>query len=175
MAIAGMLFFVIIPMQSQIKTISEEISVEKESLEQKSFLGQNIEKNISELSKVKKSTKLINSFIASNQELSFIESLEQAAAELSISQKIDVGEIEGGENENKKLSLTIDLQGDYVSLLKYLALLERSDYYININSLTMKKSGATVLKRNTVIEDFGEIPSIKNNLSLSIKANAYLK
>lgn len=172
-----LLFFLILPTISDIKTITADIETEAEKLTMKSSLGQNIDKNIQELNKIKKSNIISESFIPQGQDLAFIQELEGNAEKLGIDQLILP--VEPAKNikasDEKSIVINITLQGEYPSLLQYLSYLEQSKYYINIESLSLKTgSSSSITTRNTVTDNSNE--QLRNEqLVMTIKATAYRK
>jgi len=164
---AIMLFFAIIPTISQIKETSQNIKDRRSSLELKSLPAQNIKKNINKLNEIKKNSKIYNSFVTKGEELNFIESLENIAKDNSVKQNIEIS----NPDKKEKLPILIMLEGDYISLLKYLTSLERSEYYINIQSLSFN----SVNKKNIIADSMSDNLEKNNLIKLSLKGFAFLR
>ncbi len=183
-ALAGMLFFAILPSISNIKTIAQEIGAEIENLELRSSEGQSIEKNINNLNEVKKSNEIKNSFVLRNEEVAFIKELEEVARKLNLDQSINIDEAtkaskKKNKDADKEMPVTIKLKGDYYSLLNYLAFLERGSYYVNINSLSFGKIGGSsasvgnIIKPSSMINIDEEPEIMSTQLNFTIKATVY--
>lgn len=137
------IFLIIKPAASEIKSITVSVRTQKEKLEKLYVAGQllkttqeqyqKIESQISEVSKI---------FITQGQELEFITRLEEIALKNNLIQKIDLQEpiIEENQTKDQKdrqyetLPLRLNISGNYPNLLKYLTNLESLDYYINIEN-----------------------------------------
>lgn len=158
--IIAILFFLILPNISEMERISNDITNKKLILEKKSFANQNIKNKLEKINKIKKSPKFYSSFIIAGQELNFIEKIEKIAKKCSVKQNLKI--INQSDTNKKSLSLSINLEGDYISLIKYLTFLEKEKYYINIESI--------ILSSNKKINGINRIDS-KNNF----KKNKQLK
>ena len=78
------------------------------------------------------------------------------------------------DKKNNEILINIDLNGSYTSLLEYLSYLEKSKYYINIESLLIKTDKNNIISRNMIIDNENEIEKKDlNQLTFSIKAIAY--
>lgn len=163
----AMIFFTIIPTISEIKEISENIKERRETLELKSSPTQNIKKNLNKLNEIKKTSKTYSSFVAKGEELNLIESLEKIADKHFIKQDIDIGT----PTKEEELPISIILEGDYISLLKYLTSTEKEEYYINIQSLTFNALDKKIITTGLLGDEFQR----SNLIKLSIKASAFLR
>ena len=79
--------------------------------------------------------------------MEFISGLEKLAKNNALVQKIQISSAMPGDKDRlaQKKNISISLSGDYVNVVKYLEELEKSDYYVIINSLVISsgKSSAT--------------------------------
>ena len=153
--------FLLWPSITEIKNISQEIKDKKQTLLKKQSSGQNIQKNIDELNRVKKSAAVSSAFAESEDKLGFIKNLELIAKKYYVDQDIKISE--QGEDDEAKLKITINSEGKFIDLNRYLYSLETQEYYLNINSISINSSGVNLA------ED-----SVKN-MKLSISAYVYLR
>lgn len=95
--------------------------------------------------KIQEDTKKLSQvFILKERTLDFISVLENIASENQLSQEISLEELNRSTGEIQKITLQINLQGDFVNLTKYINKLESLDYYIDINSLNFSKKENSV-------------------------------
>lgn len=171
-----LVFFIILPSCRDIKKVSSEIRDEREYLEKLYLRGQHlkevkknfkdIEPHINDLEKI---------FIAPGEEVGFITSLENLAANKGIEQKLELenllatkGQDQGNElMPYEILPLTLNLQGTFPQLITYLIGLELLDYYVIINSLTITNAS---VKSTTPIISAIETP---DKLTIFLKAQSY--
>lgn len=106
--------------------------------------------------KIQEDTKKISQvFIFRERTLDFISLLENIASENQLSQEISLEELSKQDEEIKKLTLQLNLKGDFINLIKYINKIESTDYYIDINTLNFSRQD--------------------NNVSLNIIAQTYWK
>lgn len=106
--------------------------------------------------KIQEDTKKISQvFIFRERTLDFISLLENIASENQLSQEISLEELSKPDEEIKKLTLQLNLKGDFINLIKYINKIESTDYYIDINTLNFSRQD--------------------NNVSLNIIAQTYWK
>ena len=156
--------FLLLPAITDIKNISQEIKDKKQVLLQKQLRGQNIQKNIEELSRVKKSVDTYSAFAQKEDELGFIKNLELIAKKYYMNQDIKISKID--EDDGTKLRIVISSDGKFIDLIRYLHSLETQKYYLNIESLTVNSDGARRV---------GDDGSSVKNMKLSIVAYVYLR
>lgn len=168
--IIAILFFLILPAISDIKTISADVADKKSILEKKSFANQDIKEKLEKINKIKKSPEFYSSFINQGQELDFIETIEKIADRYSIKQNLKI--TNQADIKREDLSLSINLKGNYISLMQYLTSLEKEKYYINIESLTLSSDKKTETVNKTYIDDSQKKDE---QLKLIIKAKVYFK
>ncbi|MEA2088901.1 MAG: hypothetical protein U9O55_03625 [Patescibacteria group bacterium] len=166
----AILFFLILPTISEIKTISTGIADKKSVLEKKSFANQDIKKKLERINKIKKSPEFYSSFIIPGQELDFIKTIEKIANRYSIKQDLKI--VNQADINKEYLSLSINLAGDYISLIKYLTSLEKEKYYINIQSIILS-SNKKIKKTNET--NINNEQKKEDQLKLVIKAKVYFK
>ncbi|MEA2065214.1 MAG: hypothetical protein U9O66_02875 [Patescibacteria group bacterium] len=163
-AIITLSVFLLLPLMADIKDISQEIQNRKQVLLKKQLKGQNIQKNINELNRVKKSANTYSVFAQKEDELGFIKNLELIAKKHYVDQNIKISKTE--KNGGTKLRIVINSEGKFIDLARYLHLLETQKYYLNIESLTLNSDGAARAS------DDG---SSFRNMKLSIIAYVYLR
>lgn len=100
----------------------------------------NITKIKSDYKKVKDdSLKLSKVFITPDRALDFISALENIASENRITQQINLQEINKNTKDIQKISIQLNLDGDYFDIIRYINRLEALEYYINISNLNFSK------------------------------------
>ena len=158
----AMLFFLIIPFIFEIITISTDINDKKILLRNKPSLSKDIKAYLNKLDEIEKSAVFTSSFIFPGKELEFIEALEKIAESCEVKQNIDISH-SPQEDKGGEIVLSIDLEGSYINLIKYLTRIEKEKYYINIYSLSIDSS--KIVKGIT----------LNNKLKMSINGHAFLK
>jgi len=155
----SLLYFVIMPAVSDIKDLKRKIIDQKIELEQRVARGANAKQVNENLNKIEPQLqKFEQIFVNQGRDLEFITALEGIADKNNVEQKIGLGQPTGQENKTyKKIPLELTASGKYDDLLNYLADLESSNYYLNINFL-----------------EFGGSQSAAAN-SLKISADTYWK
>lgn len=152
--------FLLLPSITDIRDISDEIKGIKQNLLLRQIKGQNVQKNIDELKRVKKSANSSSVFVEKEDKLGFIKNLELIAKEHYIKQDIKIN-IQG-EGDEEKLKIAINSEGKFIDLVKYLHSLETQKYCFNIESLIWNSN---IAKTDNNIK----------NMKLSIKAYVCLK
>lgn len=100
----------------------------------------NITKIESDYKKVKDdSLKLSKVFIVPDRALDFISALENIASENRITQQINLQEINKNTKDIQKISIQLNLDGDYFDIIRYINKLEALEYYINITHLNFSQ------------------------------------
>ncbi|MFC1612945.1 hypothetical protein ACFL23_01300 [Patescibacteria group bacterium] len=143
----AIIFFVILPTTKKIKDISKKIYDLRIDVEKKYVSGQNLRHTIKKFKEFKKSSlNLSNIYVEKNQELKFIESLENIALNNDLKQKINIKEaIISEDNPNigikniQTMNLNVSLEGDYTNILKFLYDIRKLSYCINIESIIITK------------------------------------
>ena len=136
-----LIYFYILPTATSIESIKTDIFTEKVAHEKKL----NREKNYASLgSKVKEIEPqmgiLENIYINVNRKLEFITTLEGAAADSDVEQKLNLNLKFNSDGTAKKVPLIIDLNGSYPAIMDYLIAIETIPYYININFFSLNLS-----------------------------------
>jgi len=140
---------IINPTIKDIRVFNDRIQIERVSLENKYTSRRNIKNIIADLKYVTdKLTPLFEKIIIKKgSEVEFISGLEKLAKNNALVQKIQISSAMPGDKDRlaQKKNISISLSGDYVNVVKYLEELEKSDYYVIINSLVISsgKSSAT--------------------------------
>lgn len=161
-------YFVIIPAISSIKNIKAEIITQKVNLEKKILKESGVSGLKEKIEKIEPQLNLFDQiFINKNRELEFITTLENIANKNNVSQKINLDPKNSQREHNyEKIPLSINAQGNFLTLLNYIKDLESVAYYINIQKLDFTKVSANARNQE-------EIPA--NNYNLIIMANTYWK
>ena len=129
------IYFLLLPTIADILSLREQIIDQKITLERNLNRERDIIKLVNKMNRIKPElAKLDQAFINSSREIEFINTLEGLAGENNITMNISLNET--GEKANdifEKINLTIQTQGSFENLLKFLADIEKMNYYININ------------------------------------------
>jgi Tfp pilus assembly protein PilO len=165
-------YFIILPKINFIKENGKAISERRIFLEEQYIRVRNFKQNNEEMKLVDEDIdKLDEVFVNYNEDLQFIETLENLASDNNINQKISLGKVESeGKDEFEEITLEISAEGSFLNIMKYLISLETLNYYINISFLDISKVQTIVEK------DFSENRvGILNNVICKIKADTYWK
>jgi Tfp pilus assembly protein PilO len=139
LGIGSIVYFVVIPTVNDIKSIRNEIEAQRIDLEIKYKKGQSIKQLTENLKIIEPQiSKLEQIFISNDEVLEFITTLEEAANEKNVSQKINLATSKSVKEESyQKTPLQIITNGGFIKQLNYLISLEALNYYINIKSLEL--------------------------------------
>lgn len=169
-AIVIVLFFITIPAVTQIRDISSQIFQERVDLEERYLRGQSIKKSQAEFRKnIDKFNTLANVFIQNEEELTLLNNLEKIASNNNIileKELTDPNEAPQLSNNFSALSLSLNINGDFVDIVGFLNELESLDIYINLNNLTLSKTEAT-RSRRSAIGDFDTFDTSSKLLGVS--------
>jgi len=166
--LASIIYFIIIPTMDDIQTIENEIEQQRIDLEKRYIKGQSLRQLTDNLEIIEPQlTTLDQIFIAQDQELEFITTLEQLAEDNNISQKINLTINDKLDNTYQEIPVKISARGNYLNLMNYLTDLEALNYYINISSLDLSSS-AQASSLPTPGEEI-----ITSNISMIIEAITY--
>jgi Tfp pilus assembly protein PilO len=169
----GLIYFSIYLPLKDIDAIKNDIIKEQIAIEQKLYEDQNKAIIQSKLNKIEPLMGALNSvFVDKSRAIEFFTSLEDLARRHNIKQTISLAET-GGEKSSSffvKTPINIKCEGEYLNLFGFLAGLEESGYYINIEQLSINKSASA---RRTDVED-GSFPTAPI-LTMNIAAQTYWK
>jgi Tfp pilus assembly protein PilO len=142
--IAVLLLLVITPAIDDINAMSGDIEARRIELEEKYLRGQSLKKMMENLKNIDaRIGDLDQIFIARNDILGFITSLEKTATENNIAQKVNLAvEKDAKQNGYSKIPLQISTEGKFNNQFNYLLDIERSKYYINISSLELSTTAS---------------------------------
>lgn len=141
---AGLFWFGVRPSINNFKQLNRTVSEQKNKIQQLLKRGQTVAANQKNLELVENRIEALNrSILSRGAELSFIESLENAAADNQLEQTINFdGQAETKLAGLETVPLTLQLQGRLENILSYLNALEMMDYYINIDKLEISTAAA---------------------------------
>ena len=165
-------YFIILPRVNFIRKNGKAIVERRVFLEEQYIKARNFKKNNEEMKLVDKDIERLDEvFVHYNEDLQFIETLENLASSHNVDQRISLGKVESEEiNEFEEITLEISAEGSFLNIMNYLIGLETLNYYINISSLDISKAQVSTGK------DFSENrPSILNNVICKITADTYWK
>ncbi len=174
--IAAISYFLLYKNITSIKKLNADIITEKLKLYTSTEQQRNIDKLTNNLKKIEPQLSKFNQiFVNQNRELEFINLLENYAQKFSVNQTLDLDESEQTKNNKYSIKIiNIKVNGDFKSLINYLAALESAKYYINIVSLDFSTNenfhSAALRQKETIKKEQGS-----NNVLLTIKAKTYWK
>lgn len=173
--IIGVAYLIIWPTLNDIKQLRANIITQKIDLEKKIVREKNMNILSEKLKKIEPQLKKFNQiFINQNRELEFITTIEGIAGKNQITQKINLNPA-SAQNEQiyKKIPLTLDAQGKFQNLMKYLTNLETLNYYINIKSLeiTAGQNVGAVFQRTKT----NNAKQSTDNINIKILADTHWK
>ncbi|OGH92230.1 MAG: hypothetical protein A2563_00100 [Candidatus Magasanikbacteria bacterium RIFOXYD1_FULL_40_23] len=133
----------------------------RESLKLRLFLEQKYQESLNsritrkKLSEIKSAAANFENFIfKSGDELRLITFLESSAAKFSVTPSITSSNLDKISN-NRLVTISMNLKGDYNNILKYISELESSNYFIHIKQLHLTpaftKDGKATLTVNLTI------------------------
>ncbi len=149
--------FIVYPSLTAMKEMSKETYLIRKDLEIKYERGQRIRKTTDDLRKIEPEISHLSAvYIKEGEELNFINLLEQLAQQNYLEQKINWN-FKKEEVGTKIIAVPIEinLQGDFINVLKYLSALEQTDYYINFYDFTF---GPTTSAKNSSLEETSLTP-----------------
>lgn len=154
--------FIILPVIDDIKTVRAEIIDQKIDLERKITLERNKNQLIDNINTIEpRLIEFEKFFINKNKELEFITTMEGLAEKNTVSQKLSLDLNKAKKfNDYSIIPISLNLNGKYVDIIKYLINLEEINYYININSINITKTSSNA---NT------------SSVNATINANSYWK
>jgi len=134
--------FLTVPNFKEIKSLSQKIFDYRVYLEKLYKEGQLLKNTIGELKKIEPNLiKLSKVLIPQKDELNFITTLEDLAANNKIEQDLKINPfMESSAKDYKILPIELYFQATFPQFIKYLADLNKLDYYINIKQLLINKS-----------------------------------
>lgn len=151
------IFFIIKPGFLEIKNLSQQIENEKKSLEELYSRGETLSKIKNEYKKIEKDISLLdNVFLTEGKELEFITSLEKIAQGQKVRQDVNIGMTKILKENYKLIPIQLRLRGNFLDLIKYLRELEKLDFYLNIDSLSITP-----------------LPGLEKQIEISLSANTY--
>ncbi|MEK7167255.1 MAG: hypothetical protein AAB732_02495 [Patescibacteria group bacterium] len=143
--VLSILFFIIFPTIRAIKELNQYIYQEQKNLEVKFQSGKKIKETRQNFLKIKPYLSQINNiFLIEDKKIEFFSILEKIAQKYNLKFNLNLIFLESPE----KISLKFDLEGEYFNFLKYLIDLERLDYYININEISINEITSETQEKN---------------------------
>jgi|GEM_PF-1076526 len=121
-----------------IKNKNKHISAIVSALDKKVKDKENLEKLRSRASELEDLSNKINSYIVDTNKVdTFVEYLEKVGIDNGVS--LVVTNVDIVKNDKNKISVILNIKGDFSNIMKLLFYLEYSPYYISINSLSINK------------------------------------
>lgn len=140
---AVIFFFIIQPAIMDIKTFNERIQMERAALENKYDSRRNIKNIIADLKYASDGLLPLEQkmIVQKGGEVGFVSNLESIAKTNNLAQKIKITPVIGEKGNEKmfaaKQNISIILSGDYLSILKYISELEKTDFYVILTSVNI--------------------------------------
>jgi len=144
--IIGLVIFVLWPAKSSILSTKESITKERIALEKQYLNGQLLKKTQEQFESVKSDVPRVKSAIlTSGQELFVITTFEEIAKRHSLEQSITMDDLvvdPEEDNLDKVIALPtrVDLNGNFLDVLNYLADIEALGFYVNWQSVSIRSS-----------------------------------
>ena len=141
MLILAMIVFIIYPSAKRIKQLSQDISVQKQELDDIYARGQNLSKTIKQYENVKpRIAELTGIYLQEGEELKLITALEQAASKAGVTLDKQLSSNKDSQNNSKILPLQLTVGGNFAELIQFMVELEKMDYYLNVSNIRINKS-----------------------------------
>lgn len=159
----NIIYFIIIPAINEIKKTGEEIVLMQKDVNDKYDKITSLKKLTADANKIEpEMAKLRQIFIDKNNQLGFIQELEEIAKNNNVNQSINIGAI----SDNALLNLSV--QGEIGNLYNYLLDIESLNYYVNIKNISISAGAADSRYINNSAEH-----QTTGNLLLNIAAETY--
>ena len=132
-------FFLIVPLFESIAETNEQIYEKRITLEISKKRSENLasfQKDIEEIEK--KLETLEGMFINESNQIAFFRDLENIAQANSLKLNYNLEDISKKTQSPKEVLITLNLEGQYNHLLKFIGRLEGLDYYLKIKNLSFK-------------------------------------
>ncbi len=145
--IIALVFFIIIPTLTDIKTINDDIYFQREDLERKYLEGQLRQTIAENYERVKRhETDLQSIFVHPGQELTYITTIEILAEENNLELTLSLSDFDNVEQKTSSIPFTIQITGVYRAILSFINDLESQEAYFDIDRLVLTRK-----TRNTAI------------------------
>jgi len=153
------IFFIIIPRVEFIREKGREIVDRRRFLEEQYIKAKNFRENNQNMELVDEDiNKLDEVFVAYDNDLEFIETLEKVALENKVDQKISLDSKKSEEEQEfEKIRLEILSEGSFLNVVNYLISLETLSYYINISSLDIYKLDQQTINNEEELSSSGKV------------------
>jgi len=135
-AVLGLIYFLIAPTVKNVKTIKTKTENQRLEAEKNYAQGQDLKKLKDNIKAVEPRLGEIEQvFIKKDDTLSFITSLEAAAAKNNVTEKAKLGEETALGQSYSQLPLQLEVRGSFAGLIGFISDLEKLKNYIDLNSL----------------------------------------
>jgi Tfp pilus assembly protein PilO len=132
----GLTFFFIAPTLDNVKMIKKRISDQRQEAEKNYDQGRNLKKLTENIKTIEPRLEEIEQiFVPKNEEVSFITSLEAAAARNNVSENVNSGGETPVGRFYSQIPLQLTVRGNPVNVVNFITELENMKNRININSL----------------------------------------
>lgn len=131
-------FLIISPNINYIKTIKDQIKIEREGLEKRYQRIIYLRQNADKVKEIEQWLVILDDlFLITDQELKFITTLESVAEKNNVSQKINLKSTNLNDPQQTTFPVVISANGATHNIISYLLAIEQLSYYINFNSLNI--------------------------------------
>ncbi len=138
--IVALYLFALQPFETKIKEKSENIYQERIQAAVTEVEQQNVQITKAEYERLQSQSKTLDQFFVREDDiLAFISSLETIAQQASVTQ--DIQNLRAPEGTSRESHIQLVLSGNFSALMRYLADLESSPYYVAIDKLTFSSPG----------------------------------
>lgn len=163
-------YFVIVPKAKYINNTCNQIVERRKFLEEQYLKLKNIRENKKDIESIENDlNKLDEVFVKHNEDLKFIQTLEEVANKNNVEQAISLEDIDEKLGEYSEIVLEINLKSSFLNIMKYLIDLETLKYYVNIRSLSITSIKNTAINNDSVTED------VFSRVNCKITADTYWK
>lgn len=162
---------IIIPKVNFIKESGHSIVERRKFLEEQYERVKNLKQGKIDIERIQSNIgRLDEVFVNHEQDLEFIQTLEELANKNNVAQNISMSNAQKIKNEYEEIILEINLEGSFYNIMRYLIDLETLEHYVNIKSLNINS-----LDRNKNLEISAEDSSSASRVSCKIVADTYWK
>ncbi|MFA7653952.1 MAG: hypothetical protein WCX97_02815 [Candidatus Magasanikbacteria bacterium] len=133
-AIAIIIFAIVLPTINYIQKINNETETLRQYLERRYENAKRMNNSLQEVNQIKETVTRYNQHLFfAGDELTLITELENLATRHQVEQKIDNTNLDKMAGRQVKINLTVN--GEYKNILNYIADLHTNNYFLNITSL----------------------------------------
>jgi len=141
------------PSINVIKTLSDQIFKQRVELEELYERGQVLKQTLKEYEEIKPIIPTLNQiYLMKGNELEFITTVEKAAADSGVTHDLKLATTDPKKNTNQ-LQYQLQVNGDLIKFIRYLAELESLNFYVNINTIRLSSPAGSGIQSNQIGTD----------------------